>query len=286
MLPFPDDAELLLKEIIVDSINSMIAYSNVIDACSIEKIEEWINESSFDDREVNLATSKAKDNKINISKEDLKYWQRNGYQNFIPLIVKNQKGKELLETEFISFEKMKLKNKATECFMPNDLNSVGQSEEFAILTHHKSNFRTPSYIPYLTLGTVVQKIDEYFLCIQQRCDSIRIAENENRKFLFLPLCETEGSFPIVLRNDGGEPILRKVNLSNCHKLIVERFIQSNHGIVEAKQEGENFYFYDVDGIKFKWILDLKESHAQRIANKFASELSRVGLDESEWLRRS
>lgn len=286
MLPFPDDAELLLREIIVDSISSMIAYSNVIDSCSIEKIEEWINESSFDDREVNLATGKAPDNKINISKEDLKYWQRNGYQNFIPLIVKNQKAIQLKESEFNSFEKMKLRNKATECFVPNDIKFDGQSEEFAILTHHKSNFITPSYIPSLTLGTIVQKNDEYFLCIQQRCDSVRIKEDEIRKFLFLPLSEKEGSFPIVLRNDGGEYILRKVNLSNCHYLLVERFRQSNHGIVEAKQEGEIFYFYDVDEHKFKWILDLKESHAQRIANKYAAELSRVGLDESEWLRRS
>ena len=286
MLPFPDDAELLLREIIVDSISSMIAYSNVIDSCSIEKIEEWINESSFDDREVNLATGKAPDNKINISKEDLKYWQRNGYQNFIPLIVKNQKTIQLKESEFNSFEKMKLRNKATECFVPNDIKLDGQSEEFAILTHHKSNFITPSYIPSLTLGTIVQKNDEYFLCIQQRCDSVRIKEDEIRKFLFLPLGEKEGSFPIVLRNDEREYILRKVNLSNCHYLLVERFRQSNHGIVEAKQEGEIFYFYDVDEHKFKWILDLKESHAQRIANKFAAELSRVGLDESEWLRRS
>jgi hypothetical protein len=37
--------------------------------------------------------------------------------------------------------------------------------------------------------------------------------------------------------------------------------------------------------KFIWILDLKEAHAQRIANLYAARLSRVGLDESEWLRR-
>lgn len=286
MLPFPNDAELLLKEIIVDSINSMITYSNVIDACSIEKIEEWINDFSFDDREVNLATGNAKENKINISKEELICWQKIGYQNFIPLIVKNQKDKELKESEFNSFEKMKLRNKATECFMPNGIKLDGQSEEFAILTHHKSNFITPSYIPFLTLGTIVQKNEEYYLCIQQRCDSVRIAEEEIRKFLFLPLSEKDGSFPIVLRNEAGENILRKVNLNNCHYLVVERFKQSTHGIVEASKEEELFYFYDVDGLKFKWILDLKESHAQRIANKFAAELSRVGLDESEWLRRS
>jgi hypothetical protein len=32
-------------------------------------------------------------------------------------------------------------------------------------------------------------------------------------------------------------------------------------------------------------LDLKDLHAQRIVDEYASQLSRVGLDESEWLRR-
>ena len=38
--------------------------------------------------------------------------------------------------------------------------------------------------------------------------------------------------------------------------------------------------------RYYWVLDLKESHAQRIANEFSANLARVGLDESEWLRRS
>ncbi len=31
--------------------------------------------------------------------------------------------------------------------------------------------------------------------------------------------------------------------------------------------------------------DLNDAQAQRVANNYASQLSRVGLDESEWLRR-
>lgn len=38
-------------------------------------------------------------------------------------------------------------------------------------------------------------------------------------------------------------------------------------------------------MQFKWISELKNDHAQRISNDFAAKLSRVGLDESEWLRR-
>jgi len=36
--------------------------------------------------------------------------------------------------------------------------------------------------------------------------------------------------------------------------------------------------------EYKWVAQLKPEQAQRAAEQFASELSRVGLTESEWLR--
>jgi hypothetical protein len=41
--------------------------------------------------------------------------------------------------------------------------------------------------------------------------------------------------------------------------------------------------YD-NGDIFEWIFDLKDLHSQRIVTEYASQLSRVGIDESEWLR--
>jgi hypothetical protein len=39
-----------------------------------------------------------------------------------------------------------------------------------------------------------------------------------------------------------------------------------------------------DGKQYKWIAQLKPEHAQRAAENFSSNLSRIGLTESEWLR--
>lgn len=44
--------------------------------------------------------------------------------------------------------------------------------------------------------------------------------------------------------------------------------------------------FDTQKRSYKWILDLNDSHAQRIVNEYSANLSRVGLDESEWLRKS
>jgi hypothetical protein len=48
---------------------------------------------------------------------------------------------------------------------------------------------------------------------------------------------------------------------------------------------DGIYFTAKNGTHYKWIGDLRFEQAQRIANKYAAELSRVGLNESEWLRR-
>ncbi len=59
--------------------------------------------------------------------------------------------------------------------------------------------------------------------------------------------------------------------------------------MQALKEDDGFYYYTGgpgNQVKFQWILELKEAHAQRIVNNFAAQLSRVGLAESEWLRRT
>lgn len=47
-----------------------------------------------------------------------------------------------------------------------------------------------------------------------------------------------------------------------------------------------FIFKEIyeQGDTFEWILDLKDLHSQRIVTNYVSSLSRIGLDESEWLR--
>lgn len=281
MLSTPEDSELLLKNTIIDSFDSLLSYSQINKVNNIDQIEQWIDENNFPKAVTKVVIGKGETKlEIEINKENTKKWLKTGWKN----LVQVQPNNKLTESQYENYEKGNgsLFNNVMQCYIPaGDVSS----QDFAILTHHKSNFLTPSYIPYLTLGVVVQKDNEFFICIQQRCDSVRIEEDEKRNFLFIPLTE-KGSFPIVFKNDAGEYLIKKANFSKCHQLIVKQFAQINRGIVEAVKEDGGFYFTSVDGSKFRWILDLKDSHAQRIANKYAAELSRVGLDESEWLRRS
>ena len=55
-------------------------------------------------------------------------------------------------------------------------------------------------------------------------------------------------------------------------------------VISVEENGAE-YFFDVSGQKYNWIDQLRTSHAQRAVELFASDLSRVGLTESEWIRR-
>lgn len=280
MLLTPEDSELLLKSTIIDSFDSLLTYSQINLVNNIEQIEKWVDESDLPADLPHIVIGKGdKKLDIEVNKENRKKWLKVGWKK----LIQDQPENQLLESHYESFEKGNgpLFLASMKSFVP-DGNFA--SQDFAILTHHKSNFTTPTYIPFLSLGVVVQNGDDYLLCIQQKCDSVRIEQDETRNFLFLPLTQ-KGSYPIVFKNKHGEYIVRKATLNKCHNLSIIKFRQTNHGIVEADNENGVFIFSSIDGSKFEWVLDLKDSHSQRIANKFAAELSRVGLDESEWLRR-
>jgi hypothetical protein len=55
--------------------------------------------------------------------------------------------------------------------------------------------------------------------------------------------------------------------------------------VLAKGNGDQLFFKSgARETNFQWVAELRTEHAQRIANMLAGKISRVGLNESEWLR--
>ena len=50
------------------------------------------------------------------------------------------------------------------------------------------------------------------------------------------------------------------------------------------EEIAKWYFIDTFGMRFDYLGELKNDFAQGIANNFASQMSRVATNHSEWLR--
>ena len=152
------------------------------------------------------------------------------------------------------------------------------------------NFRTvfgPAP-PILQLGTVLRRenddADCLLLCMRPICDSVRLPGTTN--FLLLPLVAPDGKpSQFVLRTDVNT--FRRVAISTKMNqwLLIPFFPNQATKSVAAERDGADFCFSDVDGIRFDWMGELKADFAQRIAHEFASSLSRVAVNDSEWLRR-
>lgn len=142
----------------------------------------------------------------------------------------------------------------------------------------------------LKLGAIVHEMkdDKYFLCIQPICDSVRI--NEERVFVFVQMIKTDtvttNQASHIVVNSEGEPLelYYQAKSFKCFTATFTPDPDSKQVISTNSSKGEPV-FTDISKRKYTWIDQLKPAHAQRAVENFASDLSRVGLTESEWLRQ-
>lgn len=141
----------------------------------------------------------------------------------------------------------------------------------------------------LKLGTIVKTTDDrFFLCLQPVCDSVRL--EAKTKFPFVELYARDPSsgtrFGLVVSEEGKLHLLRAGDRPRDFHL--DSFKPNpGTGQVLAERMGPGCFLFRAaeSGGDYVWLAQLKEEHAQREAERLARQLSRVGLTESEWLRR-
>jgi hypothetical protein len=302
LLVHGDEAEQMLVQNLKDTLGDFLFYFNTGEYLNKESIELWI-ESYIKEKDFPILTKKGKKHTPDISfkrdKDLLIKVLFSGEKNvesrlktaFTPLIEDKGQTKDkrnpyieyLLKNSTLLFtEKFNLKNSEK-----LDIN-------FAKLTHHKNLFLPHRIPPLLTLGTIIRCLkkkkkekdrNNFYICIQQRCDSIRIKDGEERKFLFLPLVESkDGELFDTLSSDGTK--FRTDNKSFTLRTIRFKRTSEKGLVLGEKNSSGKYIFESIYGDKFEWILDLKDLYSQKIVSEYAAELFRVGIDVSEWLRRN
>lgn len=127
----------------------------------------------------------------------------------------------------------------------------------------------------------------YFICIQPVCDSVNIRNMSVFIFVELKVVSQAngGRTSHIIFNDDGSALrlFYDPKPKFCHTATFESDSQSNQ-VIQKEENGE-LYFEDIDNKRYYWKDQLRTSHAQRAVEQFARHLSRVGLTESEWLRR-
>ena len=261
----PEDAEELLTELVAEEIRAILEEESVGSGANIEVIREWL-----------LATRDANvilrlDDQISFTITEIVNLLSSGINDCV----------KISRTKRTNPHKLPL----TEMFKPQELFGQALDERFSLLTIIRTHYQKKK--PKLTFGTILQKVRDkrYWVCMQPRCDSVRIESERAFPVLPLEISGADQKFRLVLMDENTSHI--RVSLADKpYGLNLIKFMSraEDHGTIIAKSEKGNYYFTSTNRVKYRWVGELRTEQAQRLANEFAANLSRVGLDESEWLR--
>lgn len=282
MLPQPEDANNLLVYLVGAEIAAVLDGNDVgkiaEEAYGKDVIRLWLQFRN--DEEKSLAE--------NFSVENTE-----GFLDDLYLLIRKGFNEKSLREELKQLGDKPHKAELTTKLCPLGHESQILEYKFAILTTLKSTYSDSEKEPFLSFGTILKEVPlstvanaptRYWVCIQPLCDSVRIPKG-NRAFPFLKLSKNDTQFDLILPAQDDNYIKVRVNYRPYESKLFE-FSADTSGTVHGVRENNFIVFTDKGNKKYEWVAELKFEQAQRIVNKYANEQAQVGLDESEWLRRS
>lgn len=283
LLPHPSDAENHLDEMLSSEISSVLEENLPGTHADIETIESWLLHRESEG--LNLSDPFEPLGDRHLVGNWCLYLDQ-GYE-ILGLPKKKDTGKQI--------GKGTLYKKSTEPFA-DDADSASQSNRhFAALLMLKNRY--PSRPPRLSTGIIIRTCEAerqfYFLCLQPKCDSVRLSDATG--FPFIPLIPLTGAgeasaginLRLVVENrEDGEWKYFGID-PKPSELFVYFFqpeVNPPGEVAAQKCSDGQFYFKDTCNRKYCWIAQMKDEHALRVAGEIAASLARPGPNDSEWLR--
>ena len=269
LLPHPPDAEVHLVEALGAEMLSLLEEKQPGTYADIGAIERWLGNID----EVRLSSPFQRRKHV----KPIEQW--------VKLLLCGLE--EVVDS--LALKKKVFMNRAGEFLVNGSCLSRRANRRFSSLLKLKTKF--PEYTPRLSLGSVVYLVSDgahdYYLCLQPKCDSIRLESKTG--FPFVPLVDHGSGKRLCLALQGPSEVWKELDIAPYpSELIVPVFCPENgapKGVVATKDDSGAFYFEDVDGIKYWWIAEMKDEHAFGVVGEIASALSRPGPNDAEWLRR-
>ena len=268
-IPDSNDAISMLSEIFGSAMTDLIDSSNFDFKTWIDK---WLTQKFR-----NQYQTKIGNNQISVTRTNI--------QNIVNSTEEEFRAKLRNEGFRIKGNEDELKKDAIKLFKTSHKKP---NYKLAKLIQH-SNPLSPSQKTRLTTGTIIKykKANRwrFLLCIQQRCDSVRIGigkdkKEKSRSFLFLPLQQKGKGEAVVVEENKHLFVDSKSYSIELHKF---KPIGTDAQIF-AKPQNDQYVFTDMENKQYFWVAELKDMFAQHIVSDYASQLSRVGIDNSEWIR--
>ena len=269
LLSDPSEAEDEVVTMLVAEVLSILEHGDVAKQAGIDSIRAWISEKTANDE--------------SLRPQDL-FKSPQDTQNALLGFLEN--GIEDLQKVGLSGRKWE---KVTHAFTSVESQADESNRQFAKMMHVKTRYEGPP--PSLTLGTILfSETDHcatYWICLQPKCDSVRI--KERKSFPIVPMKQVEepkGEFEIVVKHRDCWVFLLVPRKPAEINMFTFESDGDSMDKVTATSIDSLWKITSTDGKSFEWVAELKDEHAQRIANEFAGSFSRVGVSESEWVRRS
>ncbi len=271
----PADAEEHLVELVAGELRSILEDERVGELANIDSISGWIDRDGRPDFGPAFGENSSR------SREDV-----------LALLAQGAAGKSDVNKEVRdNFKKMAVertphRNQAIAAFATTPATALRSNESFAVLMSLRTRYEHPP--PRLELGTILERgagrSRTWWLCVQPRCDSVRLGGRTAFPLLPLRSVGTNEKFDLLLPNgQGGYSRFRLCTKPADLDKQIFAVHPAGGDTVMAEPLGNSFVFRSAR-YRYSWVADLKPEHAQRVAQQLASEFSRVGLNESEWLR--
>ena len=193
-------------------------------------------------------------------------------------------------------KKSTLRRQAAAPFSENSEDATRSNRRFAALLSLKARY--PSRDPKLTIGTILRTQDghqnAYWLCLQPKCDSVRLDAPSG--FPLMPLVPLErvavgaDKTPLRLVVETGRD--QWINLGiepKPSELSIRFFVPGPNPpgeVIASEEQPGEFCFRDADGKEYFWVAAMKDEHALEVAGQVASALARPGPNNAEWLRKA
>ena len=257
LLRHPPDAEAHVEQALGAELLSILEDGNPGQEANIDAIHEWLVS------EVSAGLDLASPFALRGNEEPIQKWMELLKYGIASEPVRNQ-----LPTRSRDLEKC-----STYVFARDESSAIRANLYFSVLLSTKTHYSAS--VPRLALGTILRQGDDdslnYFLCLQPKCDSVRL--QDPTAFPLLPLLLRDGNsagqkFSIIAAIDGASGLYFGYS-PKPSELKMRTFCPGSNppGEVEAVIVNDNFYFQDICGESYRWISELKEEHALKVVGE-------------------
>ena len=190
-----------------------------------------------------------------------------------------------------------LRSKGTQALVPrkanlndNDYREIARQANFRFASLMKMRNLHTGDRPHLTLGTILFRRRDgiYFICVQPKCDSVRLKDSTPFPLLSLSRVNENNKYDLILKDEeNGNNWICLVAQTKSKALELPRFTpEATSGMVVATLKAGRVSVRDDKNVVYRWVAAMKDDHALKIVSELSSNLARPGPNDSEWLRRN